>query len=123
MMSLSLSYPNMEMTLARIDDPVAITELNCADDSRIRAVPAGIEKLVSLQRLNLSNTGIQSLPGAITQLTSLTLLDLSGTSISYLPGELLQVDRPLTVILLDCPRLVRANFRDIHPQVTLVLPE
>ena len=68
------------------------------------AVPAEIEQLTSLTRLNLRGNRLTSLPAEIGQLTSLTVLDLRSNKLTSVPAEIWQLTS-LTVLTLEGNRL------------------
>ncbi len=114
---------NQGQPVFQADNPDAVTELRCCKNRKIASLPAGIEKLSHLRRLNLSNTSIDSIPSSLADLKDLSVIDLTGTPIKDLPEAILQCSHPLTIILLDCNKIVRSNFRHVSPNVTLVLQE
>jgi len=84
---VSFNVDCLVLDLLEEDDEIPIDNLDEMDlsDSRLRSIPASIERLTHLRSLSLANNELVSLPNSIGTLTTLEYLNLDDNRLTQCP--------------------------------------
>ncbi|XP_062008250.1 probable disease resistance protein At5g63020 isoform X2 [Rosa rugosa] len=103
LLTLFLRDNNLKMIAESFIDFMPILRvLDLSENKDLIRLPSGVSKLVSLQHLNLSRTGIRELPTELKALTRLTYLNLEYTAeLEFIPPNTLSSFRRLEVLRMS----------------------
>ncbi|MFQ6620792.1 hypothetical protein Gotur_002705 [Gossypium turneri] len=108
-----LEYPNLQTLFLGSNDLKVIMDgffnfvpmlrvLDLSGNRNLEELPVGIGKLVSLEHLNLSRTGIKKLPVEMKALAKLKYLNLEGTGdLKMIPQQLISSFSKLQVLKME----------------------